>query len=91
MSFLIAGRNLLLSFSHQGRVLHPPNCGFVVGHELQWLLASIFGAAFSVGWAVFLIPRGRILFLCYVGDWCVNVVGRPLIGWIYLTLQVVYR
>jgi hypothetical protein len=46
-SFLIAGRNLLLSFSHQGRVLHPPNCGFVVGRELQWLLVSVCGAAFS--------------------------------------------
>jgi hypothetical protein len=66
-SSLIAGRNLLLPVSHQGRVVHPPNRGFVAGRDLQWLLVSICGAAFSVGWAVFLIPRGRVLFLCCVG------------------------
>jgi hypothetical protein len=57
----------LEAVSHQGRVLHPPNRGFVAGRDLQWLLVSICGAAFSVGWAIFLIPRGRVLFLCYVG------------------------
>jgi hypothetical protein len=46
-SFLIVGRNLLLSFSHQGRVLHPQNHGFVVGRELQWLLVSVCGDGFS--------------------------------------------
>jgi hypothetical protein len=77
-------------FSLQGRVLHHPRRGFVAGRDFQLLLVRKCGAACFLGWAVFLIPGGRVFFLYCVGGKCEVAAGRPPICGCTLHCREVY-